>query len=328
MTAAVRRRFLTEPGEPLLLCQSATALIQRFGELADQSGIGDDKIISNALSAVPLPDYGVLGNDPRTWAGLAPGFMWHPFVWLPKSLTRRRVVQTDDGRELTEVNEVWTLRMIVELAASSLYDVETGTWLDVLSVIGLDIEDEDVQERLAAWLDGAEDEELEAIDLNLLLEDDTDEPDWSFDLAVDLTMPTLYASWAVMANELSTMLDLVPEAEDDEDILSILGTVAFTGTDTLAAVPDAEGKTSHSYWATIREAVNAADVDALLSSETPQLSEYLAEVRDAYWPHYEALPLLVARYGDMPEDNSDDDDLGGDSDAVKTSDPRSSGPTF
>lgn len=291
----VRRRFLTEPNEPLLLCQSVADLSVRFEQFADASGIPDEHVMSNALSAIPLPNYEAMGSGRDRFADVNPQFMWHPLMWLPEDMVRRRLIETEDGRTLTEIDEVWTLRILIELAASQLYDLETGTWLDILSVVGLDVADEQVVERVAAWLGGAPDDELDAIDITPLFVEGDDDPHWSFDFATELTMPALYASWGVMANELAALMDSLPGSQDTDDTRSIVSVILYTGFDTLAGVPDSDGKTSASYWRELVKSFEAGGV-AAVSDELAALDDYLTAVREAYWPHYEALPMVFAQF--------------------------------
>lgn len=287
--SAVRRRILTNPNESLLLCHSAFDLSSRFGEFADLSGVPETAILSTSLSAVPIPDYRKIEPGRRRWEGTRPEFMWHPLMWLPARLAERHVMVGDD-RNIHEITPVYTLRVIAELAAANLYDAETGTWLDILSVVGLDITAPDVQSRVAAWLEGVEDEVLDAIDLTDLLVND--DPEWAFDLAVDLALPALFASWAVMANDMANICEMVTGA-DGEDVHSALSTIYYTGINELRTVPNGTESTSDQFWTELGRALEDTPADQLATLHLPRVVEYLERVRDEYWKHYESLPSIL-----------------------------------
>ncbi|MFS0884966.1 hypothetical protein [Aeromicrobium sp. 179-A 4D2 NHS] len=288
--SAVRRRILTNPNESLLLCHSAFDLSARFGEFADMSGVPETAIVSNALSAVPIPDYREIEPGRRRWEGTRPEFMWHPLMWLPERLAYRYSITTTDGRTIGEITPVYTIRVISELSAAGLYDTETGTWLDVLSVVDLDITDPAVQERVAAWLDGNPDPILDEIDLSVMLVND--DPEWAYDLAVDLALPAVFASWAVVANDLSEVINIA-SAGDDEDIARALTTVYYCGLNELRSVPDGDEPNSAAFWAEFGRAIEDMPDDRLVDTFLPRVVSYLERVRDEYWKHYESLPSIL-----------------------------------
>lgn len=288
--SAVRRRILTNPHESLLLCHSVIDLSARFAEFADLSGVPDDAIVSNALSAVPIPDYRKIEPGRRRWVGTRPEFMWHPLMWLPERLATRMALTLPDGTKIREIEPVYTLRVIAELSASNLYDSESGTWADVLSIVGLDITDPSVQDRVAAWLDGGADDVLDAIDLtDVLLNDD---PDWAFNLAVDLVLPSRYASWAVMANDMTEVLNMAADG-DAEDIQNAVSAIYYSGEAEMRSVPHAGQPNSDAFWTELGRAVEDAPADQLVALHVPRLLEYLEGVRDEYWSHYESLPSIL-----------------------------------
>jgi hypothetical protein len=126
-------------------------------------------------------------------------------MWLPDRLS---APSADDS------SDVFAVRVALELTITGLYDVETGTWLDILSTVGLDVDDDIVQARITEWLEGAPDAELDSIDLSSGLDDPSD-IDWSRAQAEELLALLVPASWAVLSNDLITMAS---DALADEDI--------------------------------------------------------------------------------------------------------------
>lgn len=289
--STIRRQILTNEHESLLLCMSAFDLGERFGQFADMSGVPDDAILSSALCAVPIPDYRKIETGRRRWAGTNPVFMWHPLMWLPERLAQRRQVTAANGRVLDEIDQVYVIRVAVELAAAGLYDTETGTWADVLSVVDLDIADPAVQQRVAAWLEGAPDPDLDSIDLSLALEDG-ESPDWAFDYAVEIVLPAMYASWAVFANDMHEILETAAEA-DDQTAASAVRTVYYTSVDVLADVPGTDTPHSRAFWANLYRQIESLPPHLLREQTLPEVRDFLADVRDRYWADFESLPSIV-----------------------------------
>ena len=293
---AVRRKMLAGEGEALLLCESARDLSQRFVDWADISGIADADIISNQLSAVPLPDYRAIPEGKRRWDGLKPEIMWHPFMWLPERLSqRRKIVNEETGRILVEPEEVWTIRVCLEMSVSGLYDSVTGSWLDVLSATGIDIATEDGRNRVDQWLKGFPDEVLDDIDLDDLLANEEDE-DWAFDIAVTIAQDVVYASWGLIANDLLSIAEFVTDGQLDtlEDARNAVNTVIYTGRNVFNDVPNASGTPNSEFWDSVLSVVQSStSLDEILYGPLVPLEQYLVQIRDQYWSFWEKLPSVL-----------------------------------
>jgi len=161
----------TKPGEPLLIARDPVEMLfrEKMWEQSTKMKLGRDFIMP-PVSAYPLPIYPL--NWPKgrkRWENIPPEAMWHPLLWLPKILAERLPQHYVDryGRvvEGEESANSWAVRVLVELTSTGFYDIETGAWLDVLALHGIDIDDSRDLERISKWLAGADDKELDSIDL-------------------------------------------------------------------------------------------------------------------------------------------------------------------
>lgn len=272
-----RRALITEPGTHLLLPTSIFDVQQNFTAFIEWSGLTPEQLVISPLSALPLPAYSAIPEGRRRWPGVRPEAMWHPLMWLPARLTIPRIIQTE-GTNTTwlETPDEWTVRTLLEMtdtvpvqidnawwvllydfAGSNfvrpagpgdkhlvpMYDPATGTWLDILSLVGIDVDDAIGLARVEAWLDGEDDPALDSIELERLLRvpgrdadwalhrthrrlQDTDEGGTTASYVEDLRQ----ASTAVVCTELAELAgDLAtktPEAVPVEDIATRVITLA------------------------------------------------------------------------------------------------------
>lgn len=203
MTEIRRRPYMTDPGESLFLAQSPILTALRFGSFVRDTGIPGNDVLTSALCAVPLPNYRDFGTL-RRWEGTRVEMMWHPLMWLPPSLARPQV-KRDGDNEYHEPFDLWVVRLCIEMETAGLYEPETGTWVDVLSLAGLDIEEEMTQARLRRWLGGSRDDRLDALTLEPHLANPND-PDWAIAEAADATEDLVIASYAVSSQALAEAL--------------------------------------------------------------------------------------------------------------------------
>ena len=278
-----RRQYLTSPGESLLLPMQAMAIADRLSRWTRYSNLPRETVVSSPLVAVPLAK-----REPGTrWPAMAePASFWHPNLWLPD-----RLATPADG----ERTDVWAVRIALELTVSGLYDVETGTWLDVLSTVGLDSEDPIVQARISDWLDGEPDADLDRIDLAAGL-DDADDVDWSKPHAEELLSLLVPASWAVLSNDLIGMADdsIADEEISNESLRTDAQTILFLAQGAIGDGPSsAEGEESPSaLWerilADLENWPNRPLAD-LIAGPFDALVESLYGIRNDYWVFVEAL---------------------------------------
>lgn len=213
-----RRSLIAQPGEHLLLPSSIVTMADKLRTWLEFTGHTQEDTLLTPMSTVPLPVPSAIPAGRRRWDGTRPEAMWHPLLWLtPRMTTPRRLVDTDTGIEWNETYPEWAVRTILELVESApvtyegkkyirtygysgqnlvrpatkgddsrlipLYDHRTGTWLDILDYHGVNIDTRDGVEQVRAWLDGAPDATLDAIDLEHFLSAAGRDDDWALDRA-------------------------------------------------------------------------------------------------------------------------------------------------
>ena len=153
-TGIQRFRYMTDPGEPLEVASSVLRSAVRHRVWVTDTGIDPVWVRPNPLCCVPLPTYPETWPPGlRRWPRVRGAMMWHPLLWLPDRLATRYILD-DDGVCTPEPDDIWCLRVCLELQAAGLYDADTGTWLDVLSLAGLNGNDPDTAGRVDRWLAG------------------------------------------------------------------------------------------------------------------------------------------------------------------------------
>ena len=140
--------------------------------------------------------------------------MWHPLLWLPDRLATRYTLVDDNGACSTEPDDIWCLRVCLELQAAGLYDPDTGSWLDVLSLAGLDGDDPDTAGRVDRWLTGGADPVLDRLDLTEHV-DRPDDLDWALHAAIDELPAMRVVSWVLTAQDLLDACDALRTGGDD-----------------------------------------------------------------------------------------------------------------
>lgn len=222
----IRRAMLAEAGEPLLMSTSALSVMVRDGDFSELTGIPSAAIMSNPLCAVPLPLYSRIPEGRRRWEGTRADAMWHPLLWLPSRLAFRYdiSIEGDEGEAFLESDDVWAIRMALELSTSGLYDPESGQWVDILHTVNIDVDNPTHVARVQNWLDGAPDEDLDAIDLTEYL--DLPDRDWALESAIALLPELRQATWALMANDLLSTLDDSLDPANPQSLETIRAVVA------------------------------------------------------------------------------------------------------
>jgi hypothetical protein len=302
LTGFPRRACLTNPGEPLLLARDPIDSVIRFGQFAEQSGIDTTELVALHTVAVPLPIWPEPWpkGTPR-WKGTRAELMWHPLMWLPRHLASRTDLPFNGDRQPHhESDDEWAVRVALEMTVSGLYDQTTGTWLDVLATVGIDIDRPRAQARVAAWLAGRPDAALDRIDLTDLISDQED-PHWSSLAAVDLAPVLRRYSWALGADALIDVLDSLP-AEIDQHAMAgdaavdVATTVATVGSAWMEGIPDSDAAE------TLRQAAReladglASSARALIEGPVARMSATLLEVRERFWPE---VTSKIAELGDL-----------------------------
>ena len=293
MSEIRRRAFILEPGESLLLAESSLDVALRYGMWERFTQLPSEVIVSNPITATPLIDYPAQGHPAQVWPQVNPASLWHPLMWLPERLAGRYQLEDADGYVSTEDDDTWAVRVCLELTLSGMYNVDDGTWVDVLALYGLDIDDPATLDRIRWWQSGESDPILDAIDLSA--EIDVDDRQWALETAVALMGDLRPASWALFANDLLATADEIadpanPSLESDPAITyQAAGTLVALGQSLLA---DEAAGLGARFWQEQELALALLEPDdfgGVLDGPIAAVSAALYEVREAYWPHLAAL---------------------------------------
>ena len=290
-TTGIRRfTYMTDPGEPLEVASSVLRSAVRHRVWVTDTGIDPVWVRPNPLCCVPLPTYPE--NWPaglRRWPRVRAAMMWHPLLWLPDRLAARYTLVDDDGVCSTEPDDVWCLRVCLELQAAGLYDADTGSWLDVLSLAGLDGNDPDTASRVARWLTGAADPYLDRLDLA----EHVDRPgdlDWALHAAIDELPAMRVISWVLTAQDLLAACDTLAAGGDDlARIRRSAITITMLAETNLATIPGEpetheDAGTESVWWLGIRGRLRefTGDADTLMATIVRDIRDRLGGIVEAY----------------------------------------------
>ena len=214
-----RRPFLLEPGDTLLLEPDPIRVMVNFGRFVEETGVPADVLRSSRLTALPLPTGKI-----RDCPGVRPEMAWLPLLWLPPHLARQKTYAVGEdglahtvssagagGREVYEESEEeWAVRVALELSAAGFYDATTGTFLDVMDLVGIDIDVPAGLGRVREWLAGGPDDDLDLLATGLELEGhlrSTSEPDWALNEAIVNREHLVHCAYAAGTEALVDTLD-------------------------------------------------------------------------------------------------------------------------
>jgi len=227
-TTTRRYRFLLGAGDSLLTAQQEDhdveeLLCDRLVAWQAATGMSVEDTVVTPLLTVPLPLYVDLGPEPapgqydsrRAFPHVHPEALRNPLFWLPPYLAERQRF----GDDVVEEQDAWALRVALVLTEAGLYhpgylvedesgtltfdqsDEAAGTWVDVLSLVGLDPADPDDCARIVDWQNGAFDPALDSI--NLAGETDVQDRDWALEHS-DALLPVLrQVTWARLADDIA-----------------------------------------------------------------------------------------------------------------------------
>jgi hypothetical protein len=279
-----RRQFLTEPGESLLLPLRAMEIVERLFTITRESGLSKEQIVTSSLVSIPL----FRRNAGQRWSPeTEPSLFWHPLLWLPERLAYPNAGVRAD---------VWAISVALEMTVAGLYDVESGTWVDILATVGLDSEDVVTQARITEWLEGASDPELDAINLSAGL-DIPDDLSWSLAEAEELLPLLVPASWAVLSNDLIATASDALEDADPNDIPALADqarAILYVAQGSIGDGPAGiDGEESPSQvWARVLSELHiwpSQPLEAIVDGPFDQVIESLYSIRNDYWVFVEAL---------------------------------------
>ena len=164
-----RKTFLLEQGDGLLISSDLDSYAHHWDGFVEASGLNGETVTNTPLATVPIPIYPPHFPDGRRrWEGTKPEFMWHPFMWLPPRLAHPALLPGGGA----ESRDEWIVRVMLETVTADLFDPQTGTWLDVLATVGIDLDNPIDYLRVEGWLAGDPDDTLDSINLDAYLQDD------------------------------------------------------------------------------------------------------------------------------------------------------------
>lgn len=278
MDQSRRRTLLLEADESLLLPQSAAEVPLRCALWRRVVTLEPDEVWCHPAVNVPLVVSSYSGPAGRGFEGrVNPTALWHPVLWLPPNLVGRYRFSSPDG-VVVEDDLTWGVRVALELTRSGLYDVDSGTWTDVLARVGIDTFDPVHVARIRAWQHGAADPVLDQIDLSgdLAVEG---EPHWAALSAWSVAPHIQRATWALLADDLLSMLNDEDEPTTPAERIALVLPLA----DALL-VDDSPGARSP-FTGLLDQSRTGVDVYR-------EAEDLLYAVRDAHWGEIELLDSI------------------------------------
>lgn len=287
---AKRRLMLTEPGDTLLLSKSSFEALRRFSDWQELTGMAPTDFTSDTLCSVPLPIYTELSPGERRFSAVTTAAMWHPLFWLPPRVSGEYRLKTGPNGELEpESIALRSVRIALEMTASGLYDPETGTWVDILATVGIDLDNPLDHARVAEWQAGGVDDTLDSIDLDEFLTVKSN-PNWAIENSLLLLETFTRAQWAILADSLIELIDEAAHPEngspaDLESVRNATAMAAFLASVHLDAVPT-DDEDPADFWDRLEDdARNGVygDVAAFLAGPVENANGWLYLTRETYW---------------------------------------------
>ena len=297
--APVRRIFLTEPESNLVVVPDPLQAWDSFQHWVEFTGVDPSHMIVSPTFSVPLMSYPENWPDGRRrWSGVKPGAMWHPLLWLPPRLSARYQVETNEGELVEEDDVTWSVRVALEMIASGLYNPENGSWLDILSLVDIDPETPDGMVRVQSWLQGSEDEVLDAIDLTDFLvatEEFQQNPDWAISLAFERRADLLVINWTKASEDfIDELYEMLDDTPDELDMLKVgSSTIArIAGLYFSAIEVDEDSDYDEGlWWKSVADAIESYDgaPDRLIKGPLNDMLARLQAINKVYAPQAELL---------------------------------------
>lgn len=314
ISQAFRRPFLLEEGESLLVASDPVRSLANHVGAANAIGVRQADLIASRMSPVPFPVEGLRRNGRRI-DGVSATMMWLPLLWLPQRLIERAEFQFVDGEILvidrhghftgdpqaietpieghpvsTETTDLWVIRVALELEAAGAYDPDSGTWLDVLDTVGINVDEIDDARRVRRWLNGESDTDLDELNKGFMAvsTNDDESPSWALRGALSTYHDLLNATWARGADSMLTVVsDMavgVAEGEITEvqEAKFVANMICMLSGPLLRWYSDDEMDWWSEMSATVSEFVGTPG--ELVAGPLSNIDERLASVRDRTWP--------------------------------------------
>lgn len=306
------------PGEALILPTSPVDRMVQGQQFISSLGLDLVGMVDSPLVTLPIPRYDEPAptpvdvdseldepDDPASdeqetsdsahpWAKVRPEMMWHPLLWLPPRL-RERYAYQDDAAPVYETDDQWAIRVMTEMSARGMYDVDSGEWVDVLSMVDVDVDDNEDWMRVSEWLLGIPDDEIDGIDLEKVLYHE-DDPDWAIVAADQIEEPVRRTVWARTANTLLSWSfqsqDRFEKDGDTDRLRGSIQTICRVGNMLLTSV-NQDGRGAHArpgsdtFWAETLTEVTTTEPADMLPLLTGQVMIHCQNIRDAHWDEME-----------------------------------------
>lgn len=279
-----RREAYLPAGKSIVLSLDPLKHVDLWSSFCDDMGLEDKNVLSSIMCPLPVPEMPM----ERVRAGARADMLWHPFLWLPPHISSRR-----SEREVAD-QDLYALRVAIEVDGTGFYDRGTGTWLDVCSTVGVNLGEPGGLERAQAWLDGAPDTDLDGIDLTDCSSDPSN-PMWASDKAGAMFDLLLEVEWSKSAAAQVDKLHELLSGADLQDAKDAAWTVADLSAAWFKRVPAIgssrlPGRPSDVFEA-LKERLEKPGTtrDELYGELVPALVDALIVVRDTYRSSVEIL---------------------------------------
>jgi len=244
-----RRPFLLAPHTPLVAAGDPIQAALDYATSIEALGISPEHIVVSRMASIAIPENSGRPRDRsrRRFPGTRADIMWLPLMWLPPRLATKARFQLVDGDAFaidpsfpgvtnvltkpakgfevyTETDDLWALRLALELEAAGIYDTDSGTWFDTLAYIGIDMDKPSDVARVRRWLDGNKDADLDMLDTGLEMDriiTDQNDPMWALSSALSIHQTMLDRVWADGADSLLGMCDDLTLAVVSKEVTSV-----------------------------------------------------------------------------------------------------------
>lgn len=196
MNNPVRRNFIIDPADGLLLTPNGFEAWENNLTFCRETGLEPQDLAASTLCSAPIPRYFPQFNSPRRFSQVNPRDLWHPFFWLPKHLAQKASLTLPSGEPYMESWDAYALRIVFEMGSSGVFSQDG--WLDVLSTVGINVDNPAHIERIERWQQGGADPALDSIDLTELFVAPSN-PLWSLELARILEETAVHGQQHLMA---------------------------------------------------------------------------------------------------------------------------------
>lgn len=312
ISSSPRLTGLEQPGEHLYDAICMDDRSERMFAAASAWGYGDERslntlddaayaslagMINGQFSPIVIPIPGQGADPRRRWHEDMPiELLGHPLAWLGP---RRLVCFGDPETGEPETPDELALRIAVEMTERCLYDPDTGTWVDLLRLNGINIDLPEERAQVEAWMAGAASHPiLDRLDLPPLPaghpceEAERSGVDWAYVVARNLygmqEMGALAADWRYLADSCLVW------ADDGDLPLDELSEVATDLAGIGAGLSDADSADERWWMDSEIEVVAAA-----AANDAAAIRELLLAMSDRSHEQYQVVDGLV---DDMVED--------------------------